>query len=64
MYKQLVEYIQNVALKHKAVHTAKYQKRSYVNQQNNDNYIQVIVEENPYFQSIITQNIFTATFNI
>ena len=64
MYKQLVEYIQNVALKHKAVHTTKYQKRSYVNQQNNDRYIQVIVEENPYFQSIITQNIFTATFNI
>lgn len=64
MLEQIINYIGSVALKHKAVNTFKYQKRSLINQQNNNAYIEFVVEDNAYLQQIITQNIFTGTFNI
>ena len=64
MLEQIVNYIGSVGLKHKAVKTFKYQKRSLINQQNNNGYIELIIEDNAYLQQVITQNIFTGTFNI
>lgn len=64
MLNQLIDYIGNIALRHKAVKSYKYQRREMINQQNNNGYIQVVVEDNAFFQNIITQNIFTVTFNI
>ena len=39
MLEQIVNYIGSVGLKHKAVKTFKYQKRSLINQQNNNGYV-------------------------
>ena len=64
MLEQIINYIGSVALKHKAVNTFKYQKRSLINQQNNNAYIEVVIEDNSYLQQIITHNIFTMTTNI
>ena len=64
MLEQIINYIGSVALKHKAVNTFKYQKRSLINQQNNNAYMEVVIEDNSYLQQIITHNIFTMTTNI
>lgn len=64
MLEQIVNYIGSVGLRHKAVKTFKYQKRSLINQQNNNGYIELIIEDNAYLQQVITQNIFTAAFNV
>ena len=64
MLEQIVNYICSIGLKHKAVKTFKYQKRSLINQQNNNGYVELIIEDNAYLQQVITQNIFTATFNV
>lgn len=64
MLNQLVNYIGSVGLKHKAVKTFKYQRRSLINQQNNNGYVELVIEDNAYLQQLITQNIFTATFNV
>src|SRR5574344_15295 len=61
MLEQIVNYIGSVGLKHKAVKTFKYQKRSLINQQNNNGYVELIIEDNAYLQQVITQNIFTTT---
>lgn len=64
MFQEIIDYVGGVALKHKAVNTYKYKKRSLINQQNNESYLQFIIEDNAYFQNIITQNVFTVTLNI
>lgn len=64
MLEQIINYIGSVALKHKAVNTFKYQTRSLINQQNNNAYMEVVIEDNSYLQQIITHNIFTMTTNI
>lgn len=64
MLKQLIEYIGRVALKHVAVKEFKYQKRIMINQQNNNGYIQFIIETDPFFQLIKTANVYTLTLNI
>lgn len=64
MYKDIVDYIGEIALKHKAVKSFKYQKRIMINQQNNNSYMQFIIEDNTFLQFIKTANVFTATFNI
>jgi hypothetical protein len=64
MLKQLIEYIGNTALKHVAVKQFKYQKRIMINQQNNNGYIQFIIETDPFFQLIKTSNVYTLTLNI
>ena len=64
MIGQLVNYIGETALRHKAVRTFKYQSRVLINQQNNNSYMQFVIEDNMYLQQIITRNIFTATMNV
>lgn len=64
MFKQVIEYIMDTALKHKAVKQAKYQKRSYINAQNNNRYIQFIIEDDPFAQYLRESNVFTITYNI
>lgn len=64
MLEQIVNYIGDVALKHIAVKTFKYQKRIMINQQGNNRMMEVIIEDNPYFQYLKTSNVFTLTLNI
>ena len=66
MFKQLILYIINVALKHKAVKYSKYKNKIYTNAQNNNAYMQFNIDTDPYFQLLIrTPNQpFTMTLNI
>lgn len=64
MLNQIINYIGDISLRHKAVKSYKYQRREMINQQNNNAYIQVVAEDNAFFQNIITQNLFTVTLNI
>ena len=54
MFKQIIDYIISVALRHKAVFFAKYLNRSYINQQNNNGYYQVNVNTDVYSQLLIS----------
>lgn len=64
MYKEIIDYLLEIALRHKAVKTAKYQSRSLINQQNNNGYMQVVIEDDVFAQFHIASNIYTMTFNI
>lgn len=64
MIEQIINYIGNTALKHKAVNTFSYKSRVLINAQNDNSYMKFVIEDNTYFQNLITQNIFTATMNI
>lgn len=66
MFKQLILYIINVALKHKAVRYSKYKNKIYTNAQNNNAYMQFNIDTDPYFQLLITSpnQPFTMTLNI
>lgn len=65
MYSELINYISNTFLKHKVVKCVKYQNKTLINQQNNNRYIQVVIEnQGVYAQWIKTANVFTITFNI
>ena len=66
MYKQIIDYIISIALRHKAVFFAKYLNRSYINQQNNNGYYQVNVNTDVYSQLLISvpNQPFTLTINI
>lgn len=66
MFKQLILYIINVALKHKAVKYSKYKNKIYTNAQNNNAYMQFNIDTDPYFQLLITSpnQPFTMTLNI
>ena len=66
MFKQLILYIINVALKHKAVRYSKYKNKIYTNAQNNNAYMQFNIDTDPYFQLLITSpnQPFTMTRNI
>ena len=66
MYKQIIDYIISIALRHKAVFFAKYLNRSYINQQNNNGYYQVNVNTDVYSQLLISvpNQPFTMTLNI
>lgn len=66
MYKQLIEYLQKVALMHKAVKYSKYQNKVYTNTQNNNAYMQFNFDTDAYFQLIKTapNEPFTLTLNI
>ena len=54
MIKQIVEYFLHTALTHKAVQCAKYQKKIYTNAQNNNGYIQFVINDDPYFNRLIS----------
>lgn len=65
MFEQIINYILEIALRHKAVKYGKYQSRILINQQNNNAYMQVNVEDDPFFQLLVSQdNIFTVTLNL
>lgn len=66
MYKQIIDYIISIALRHKAVFFAKYLNRSYINQQNNNGYYQVNVNTDVYSQLLISvpNQPFDVTINI
>lgn len=65
MLEEIINYIGGTALKHKAVKSYQYKKRSLINTQNNEAYIQFIIEESGgYIQKVITRNVYTLTLNI
>lgn len=66
MLKQLVQYIIDVALRHKAVYHAKYQNRIYTNAQGSNGYFQVNINTDSYLQllSSVPNTPFTLTVNI
>lgn len=66
MLKQLIQYFIKVALMHKAVMYSKYKNKVYTNAQNNDAYMQVNFDTDPYFQLLISvpNQPFTMTLNV
>ncbi len=64
MYKDIIDFISQSALKHIGVKSVKYQKRVMINQQNDNGYMQIVIEDDPYFQWIKTSNVFTLTLNM
>lgn len=66
MLKQLIEYFIHTALMHKAVRYAKYKNKVYTNAQNNNAYMQFIIDTDPYHQLLISvpNEPFTLTVNI
>ena len=54
MLTQLYNYFINTALKHRAVNSAKYQKRILTNAQNENRYIQFSFDDSPYFDLLIS----------
>lgn len=64
MLTDIVETIKNVALRHKAVRTFRYQGDDWNNAQNNHKYYQVYMDDISYHQLNITTNIFRVEFNL
>lgn len=64
MFKQICDYIGDIALRHKAVKCYKYQNKTLVNSQGNNRYLEFIIENQPYFQYIKTSNVYTLTLNV
>ena len=54
MYKQIIDYIIGVFLRHKAVYDCKYMQRIYTNAQGNNGYCQAIINSDPYIQALIS----------
>lgn len=63
MINDIINIIQTTALKHIAVKSFKYQKRIMINQQGNNRYFQVILEDNMYMSNI-NEGKFKCTANI
>lgn len=64
MYKTIIDYIGEIALRHKLVNKVKYQNKSLINQQHSNANYQVVIEDDVYSQWIRTTNVFTMTINI
>ncbi len=64
MLKDIVSIIRDTALRHKGVHTFRYQGDDLHNQQNNHEYYQVYLDDVSYHQLNITTNIFRVEFNL
>lgn len=64
MLKDIVNIIRDTALRHRGVHTFKYQGDDLHNHQNNDEYYQVYLDDVSYHQLNITTNIFKVEFNL
>lgn len=64
MIKEIIDYIGKTALRHKAVNRYKYQGRIMVNQQNDNAYMQFIIEDNHSLQYLKTASVHTLTMNI
>lgn len=63
MFEEIITYIMTTALRHKAVRSAQYKRRSLINQQNHHGYMQFVVEDDPFSQKLIGKDIFTVTLN-
>lgn len=64
MYKTIIDYISEIALRHKLVNRVKYQNKSLINAQHSNANYQVVIENDVYSQWIRTSNVFTMTINI
>lgn len=64
MLEDLVEILKNIALRHKAVRTFRYQAKVYNNAQNNYKTFQVYLDDYSYHQMNITTNIFVSEFQM
>lgn len=64
MLKDIINILKDISLRHKGVHTFKYQDKAYNNAQNNHKTFQVYVEDTSYHQLNITTNIFKAEFEV
>ena len=64
MYKTIIDYISETALRHKLVNKVKYQNKSLINAQHSNANYQVVIEDDVYSQWIRTNNVFTMTINI
>lgn len=64
MLEEIINYIKDICLRHKAVNYFRYSTKMDINQQNNNPYIAVWFEDSIFSQLIITQDIFTVTMNI
>lgn len=54
MFQQIVDYTLKIFASHIEVNSVKYKKRILINAQNNERYLQVICEDNAYFEFIKT----------
>lgn len=54
MFKQIIDYIISIFLRHKAVFNCRYMQRIYTNSQNNNAYVQAIINSDPYIQALIS----------
>ena len=64
MLKDVINIIKDISLRHKGVHTFRYQGDDLNNAQNNHKYYQVYVDDISHHQLNITTNIFKAEFQI
>lgn len=64
MLKDIIEILRDVSLRHKGVHTFKYQGKTYNNAQNNYETYQIYVDDISLHQLNITTGIFKAEFQI
>lgn len=64
MFKEIIEYILSVALRHKAVRYGRYMGRKFINEQNSHGYMQFVIEDDPYTQRLLEKNLSTMTLNI
>lgn len=64
MLKDIVSIIRDTALRHRGVHTFRYQGDDLHNQQNNHEYYQVYLDDVSYHQLNITTNIFRVEYNL
>ena len=64
MLEQIIEYIQDVSKKHILVNTVKYQGRININQQGNNRYMQVVIEDDVYIEQTMHPTVMAMTINM
>lgn len=64
MLSDIIDILKDVSLRHKAVHTFRYQHADLNNAQNNHKYFQVYLDDVSYHQLNITTNVFRTEFNL
>lgn len=64
MIKQLIDYINGIASKHKLVNTTKYIAYQDINNQHNNKYYEFLIEDEARIEKQITEGIITIDLNI
>lgn len=64
MLEQIINYIQDVSKKHILVNSTKYQSRININQQANNRYFQVVVEDDIFIEQTLQTNVMKMTLNL